>query len=77
MNEENIWPGKERRSMNCLDHDLLIEIKKDTEHLKNSLSKHIEVYEDKVNSLDSKIAWLQKGAFMVLGALALIKVFLK
>ena len=71
------WNGKERRAMSSEDHDILIGIKSDTKHIVDTISKHIG--DDKIafEKIDTKIGWLQKIVFMGLGALALLKVFVK
>lgn len=71
------FDGTERRQMNQLDHDLLIEIKNDTRHLVDTMIVHVAEDKAVFKSINDKIGWLQKGAFMVLGALVLLKLFIK
>ena len=71
------WDGIDRRKMNQLDHDLLIEIKNDTRHLVTSMEAHILEDRGMFKAINDKIGWLQKGAFMVLGALAILKLLFK
>ena len=76
------YDGQEKRVNN--DHDLLLEIKSDTKHLVETVSNLNDAVvshtlDDKFNfkTINDKIGWLQKGAFMILGALVLVEFILK
>jgi len=73
------YEGIERRkdvNMSQEERDLLIRIDTNLSNLITNFNTHIQVDSLSFKEVNSKIGWLQKIAFMGLGALGLMKLFL-
>lgn len=70
---------EERRKslMNEAERDLLIRIDQNLENHINNMENHIKDDRSNFKSVNERIGWLQKIVFMGLGALALLKLFIK
>lgn len=78
-------PGDpERRKMNQEDHDLLIEIRSDTKHMKewtiahesNDNQRHIDNL-TKFDKIDNKVLWLQRLAWGIIGIVFFVELMNK
>ncbi len=71
-----VWDGKDRRA-NPTDHDLLTEIHGDVKYIRKDFGEHKLEDTNRFKILNDKVDWTQKVLYMGLGALALLKLFLK
>lgn len=71
------YDGHERRKMREEDHDLLTRVDTNLINYHALIQAHMLADEKSFKQIRSDVGWLQKITFMGLGALALLKIFLK
>ena len=73
------YDGQERRKGDMIqeERDLLIRIDTNLTNMTHTMDAHILTDASSFKEINNKIGWLQKIVFMGLGALALMKLFLK
>lgn len=67
------WNGEERRKMNQLDHDLLIEIHSDIKHIASDLKDHVLLDDSRQLEIKSKLEFHQKVLYGIIGIVGFIE----
>ena len=71
------WDGTERRNVNQEDHDLLLKISSDTDHLVKSFDNHIVEDKETFKTIESKVNRHDKVLWVGMGIVITLQVILK